>query len=162
MLAALIVVYEGLSGALCCTAGGFELFGCVKGIVGISTLDELLGVFAVDGSPFALAVGGVGMPCAGFAYYLAVLVNSLVGDYPAPAQRFNYVLLCSGHKAVRVGIFDSEDEISSSLLGVQIVIERRADTANMQRAGRRRRKAYSCLSGHLIEILFLSSDSRCY
>ena len=47
-----------------------------------------------------------------------------------------------------VSVLDPDDEITSALLGIEVVIESRADSAHMQRTGRRRRESYSRLTFH--------------
>ena len=69
-------------------------------------------------------------------YYLSVPVNSFVGDDAAPLERFDDVLLGSGYETVRVGVLDAYDEVATSLLGIEVVIERGSHSSHMQGAGR--------------------------
>ena len=134
--AGLLVIGESLSARLRCTAYSLELLRGVECVICISVRDQLLGILAVDAAPLALPVGRVRMALRRRLYDAAVGVHSLVGSDPAPFQCLDDVFLGSGYEAVGVGILDAEDEVSSALFCKQVVVERRADPAHMQGAGR--------------------------
>ena len=130
-----VVVDEGLAGVLGLRAHELQVFGAVEGVVGIARPDELFRVLAVDAAPLALAVGGVGVALRSGLHHVSVRVHALVRRYAAPFQGFNYILLGSGHEAVGVCVLYPEYEIAAMLFGVQIVVERRADSSHVEGAG---------------------------
>ena len=144
-LAGFLIVDEGLSLRLRLGAFGRQFFGSVEGIVCVACLDELLGVFAVDAAPLALAVRTVGVLPRSFFHHLAVL-HSFVGGDAAPTQCFDDVLLGAGHETVGVGVFYPEHEGASVLFCVKIIIQRSAHAAYVQRAGGGRCETHPGLS----------------
>ena len=142
------VVGEGLLLRFRFGAQGGEAFGAVEGIIGIAFLDKLFRVFAVDAAALRLAVRRVGMPLRRDFHHLAVLIHALVGEDAAPAEALDDVFFRARHETLGVGVLDAEDEIAAGLFGVQIIIERRADTAHVERPGRARCKTYSASSFH--------------
>ena len=83
--------------------------------------NEFVGVLLVNSLALALAVGGV----------RAALGHALVGLQAAPPQGFHNVSLRARHKALAVGIFDTDNKLAAVFLGKQIVIEGGAQTADM-------------------------------
>ena len=79
---------------------------------------------------------------------LSVLVHTFVRNDSAPVQGLDDIFLGSMHEPMGVSVLDPDDEITSALLGIEVVIESRADSAHMQRTGRRRRESYSRLTFH--------------
>ena len=146
------VVHKGLSGGLGGGAALVKLFGAVESVIGPAVCHKLLGILPIDGPSLALAVGSVGVFLIGHLHYFAVFVHALVGNDSAPAEGFDDILFRSRHKTVGVCILYPDDEISSFLLGVQVVIQSRTHAAHMQRPGRRRGKSYTCSSFHHFKI----------
>ena len=68
--------------------------------------------------------------------HLAVSVHAFVRNDAAPVKSLDDIFLGPGNEPVGVGVLDPDDEISSALLGVEVVIKSRADSAHVQRAGR--------------------------
>ena len=108
------IVRKGLAFGLGGLAASVQFLGRVERVVGPAGLYELVGEIPVDGTPLALAVGRVRMLRGRGFHDLAVGIHAFVGDDAAPAQRFDDVLLRTRDEPVGVGIFDPEDEISSS------------------------------------------------
>ena len=146
VLACRLVVDEGLALALGLCPPCGKLVGGVEGVVGLPVIHELLGVLAVDGFPLGLAVGSMGMAGRRSLHYIPVIVHPFVGVDPAPAERVDDVFFGPGHKPVGIRILYSQYEIPVMLLGVQVVVESRADSAHVERPGRRGSKTYSCSS----------------
>ena len=142
------VVGEGLTLGLGGLAAGVQFLRRIERVVGPSGFHELVGVLPVDGTPLALAVGRMGMLRRGVLHHLAVGIHTLVGDDAAPTQGFDDVFLRARDEPVGVGIFDPEDEISSVLLGIQVVVQGRPDAAHVERTGRRRGETDACSSFH--------------
>ena len=142
------IVGEGLAFRLGGLAAGVQFLGRIERVVGPPGLDQLVGEVPVQGTPLALAVGRVRMLRGRGLHDLAVGIHALVGDDAAPAQRFDDVLLRARDEPVGVGILDPEDEITSVLLGIQVVIQGRADAAHVERTGRRRGETDACSSFH--------------
>ena len=67
---------------------------------------------------------------------LSVGIDAFVGDDAAPVQCLDDILLRPRDEPVGVGILDPEDEIAAVLLGIQVVIQGRADAAHVERTGR--------------------------
>ena len=135
-----VVVGEGFAARLGFVAQGVELLGRVEGVVGPARLDELQSVLEVDLAPLALAVGGVG----------AADTDAFVDLDAAPAERLQDILLGSGDEALRVGILDAEDHRAPVLPGEEVVVEGRADAANVQRSGGAGCEAHPNGSFHIV------------
>ena len=58
---------------------------------------------------------------------------TLVNVDSAPLQRLVDILLGHGHKALRVGILNAEDKLTPMTVGKEVVEQRGAYTANVQR-----------------------------
>ena len=86
-------------------------------------------------------------------HYLALSIDALVGNDSAPVKRFDDIFFRTRNEACRVGVLDSYDEVSSVLLGIEIVIKCSAHAAHMKRSGRGWRKSYSCLSHFCILLI---------
>ena len=131
-----MVVDEGLPSVFRPRAGELQILFAVEGIIGVSACDELLGVLPVYAAALTLAVRRVRVSFAHLLHYLSILIYSFIGDDAAPLERFDYVLLCPGHEAVRVGVLDAYDEVSASLLCIEVVIQRGSHASHMKGAGR--------------------------
>ena len=158
-LAGLVVVDEGLALAFGLGAPCVQLLGGVEGVVGPARLNQLLCVLAVDAAPLALAIWCMRMALARSLYHLSVLVHALVGDDPAPVQGLDNVLFRSRHEAVGVSVLDADDEVTSVLLGVKVIVKCGAHTSHMKRSGRGWRKSYSSLSHFCILLIAGVSSS---
>ena len=79
----------------------------------------------------------------------ASFADSFVNGDTAPFERFHDVSFCARHETVRVGVFDAQDEITASLAGEKVVVQRRAYAAHMQRAGGTRGEADSYFAFHI-------------
>ena len=94
-------------------AFSFQFLGCVEGDVSFSFRKQLVNVFLIYMSAFALSVWAV---FSAYAY-------AFVEFYSEPFKRFGDIFFSSRHESVGVGIFDAEDEFASVLSGEEIVIE---------------------------------------
>ena len=90
-------------------------------------------MLAVYVAAFALLVGSVGTTFA----------DAFIDAYSEPSQGLVDIFFGSGHKALRVGILDSENHFTAVLTGEKIVEESSAYTADMKGAGRRRSEAHT-------------------
>ena len=144
----LLVVDEGAACGLRRSPLRLKFLRRVESIVGIAVGNELVGIAAVDALALGLPVWGVRMLLRGHLDDIAILVNALVRMDAAPVKGLDYVSFGARHEPVGVGILNADDEVTTVLLGIQIVIESRPDSSHMERACRRRRKSYSCSSFH--------------
>jgi hypothetical protein len=108
----MVVLRRGVVGGFVSFAHGFELFGGVEGVIGMAGFDELLGVFGVDGFPFALAIGAVG----------AGLFGGFVGLQAGPFEAVEDISFGAGDKPALIRIFDAEDEVAAMFAGEKIVV----------------------------------------
>ena len=129
------VVHERLSGGLGGSALLSKFIGRIKRVIGPAGSHQLFRVLAVDGTALALAVRGMRMLGRCLLHHFAIPVHTLVRDDAAPVQGLDDVLLCAGHKAVGVRVFDTDDEVSSLLLGIEVIIQGRTYTAHVKRSG---------------------------
>ena len=143
-----MVVDECLLSGLHLRADFGKLLGRVERIVCKAFLHQLFSIFPIDSAPLALSVRCVRMLFGSDLHDLPVLVDSFVRNDSAPIQSLDDVGFGSGNEPLRIRILNSDDEISSVLLGVQIVIKRSPDSAHVKGACRRRRESYSCSSFH--------------
>ena len=104
-----------------------ELFGGVESDVGFSFGQKLVDIFLVDVAAFALAVRA----------FVATESHPFVKVDAEPAEGLDDVFLCTGHKAVGVGVFDAENEFAAVLAGKEVVIECCAHSTDVERAGGR-------------------------
>ena len=106
-------------------AQGVELLGRIEGVVGPPGLHELQGILEIDLAALALAIGGMGPTDA----------DALVDLDSAPAERFHDVLLGAGYETLGIGVFDAQDHRAAVLACEEVVIQCRADAADVQRPG---------------------------
>ena len=52
-----------------------------------------------------------------------------------PGKGFQDVFFGAGHEAVLVGVLDAQEHLAAQLAGQQVVVQRRAHAANVQRPG---------------------------
>ena len=97
----------------------------------MSVLQQLVHILAVNGFPLTLAAGG------GTVRYAFVKADA------QPSQGFDDVGLGTGHKAVRIGIFNAEDHFSPVLFGKKIIVQSGAHAADVQRPGRTGSETYA-------------------
>ena len=119
-----VVVGEGFAAGFGIAAQGLQLLGRIEGIIGPSVPYELAGVLEVEFPSLALPVGGVGASDS----------DPFVDFDAAPGERAEDVLLGSRHETLGVGVLDAQDHGASVFAGEQVVIERGADPADMQRS----------------------------
>ena len=149
-----MVVGEGVAARFGLLAQGVELLGRIEGVVGPPRIDELEGILEVDFATLALAVGGVG---ASDAY-------TLVDFDAAPLERVEDILLGSRNEALRVGVLDAEEHHAAVTAREEVVVECRADTADVQRAGGAGCEAHPNGSFHIVfqilNIRWVRTDRR--
>ncbi|KAF5046322.1 hypothetical protein DSECCO2_471970 [anaerobic digester metagenome] len=110
-----------------------ELFGGIKSIIGITSINELHGILMIHRFALALAVRAEG----------TTDMRSFVEVDSAPGEAFNNVFFGAFHKARLIGIFDAEDEFSAILFRKKTIIKRRSHTAYVQRTCGAGRKTYT-------------------
>ena len=102
---------------------GLQLLGGVEGIIGLARIQQLLHIFLIYMTPFALAIRPE----------LAAEGHTLVELYAQPFEGFDDIFLGSRHETGRVGILDSENQLSAMLTGKEIIVEGRAYTTDVER-----------------------------
>ena len=101
-----------------------ELLGGVESNIGLSAVKQNLNIFFINFPSLGLSVGTI----------LAAEGDTLVELYAEPSERFEYILLGTLDETVGIGIFETENKISTMLFGKQIIIQRSSYAANVQRA----------------------------
>ncbi|OAV63863.1 hypothetical protein Barb4_04651 [Bacteroidales bacterium Barb4] len=114
----------------------FQLLRRVEGNISMSAVQKSIYIFLIYILALALAVGTV----------IAADADALVKTKSEPMKRLDDILLRSRHETLRIGIFYTKNEIPALLLGKQIIVQSRPDTADMQRTRRAGGKADSHLS----------------
>src|SRR5690554_4512365 len=105
---------------------GVDLFfGGVAPIRGASG-DQRLGILSVSIEALALKIGAA----------RSTDLRPLIPIEAKPAHGFDDDSRALLSAPLLVGILDAEDEFSAFLAGIEIAVERRADAANMEGAGR--------------------------
>ena len=102
----LVVVDERLAACLGRSSARRQFLRRIEGIVCPSLSDQLLGISAVDRPALRLPVRGMGVFLRSDGHYLAILVDTLVGNDAAPVEGFDYILLRSRNKSLGVGVFN--------------------------------------------------------
>lgn len=111
------VVLEVGSGFASCV----EFFGRIEGNVRFSFSEELIYVFLVDFSAFALTVGA----------FVSSETYAFIEVDAEPFERFDDVVFSTRYKTRRVGVFDAENKVATVLASEEIVVERGANAANV-------------------------------
>ena len=115
---------------------GFKLLGSIESDIGITTVKQLMDIFLINLATLTLTIGTV----AAAKRHTFVELNS------KPAERFDYIFLSSGNKAIRIGILYPEHQIATMLTGKKIIKQCCADSSNMKSSGRTRRKTHPYFS----------------
>ena len=144
------VVHEGFLAGFGLLAPGIQLFGRVKGIVCPAALYQLLCILPINGATLALPIRRMGMSFTRLLHHFPVLVHAFVRNNTAPRKCLNDILFRSRHKAMGVRVLDTDDEVSTFLLGIEVVVQGRTHAAHMERAGGRRSKSYAGSSFHVL------------
>ena len=106
-------------------AEAVQLLGTVESIVGPAVIYELLSILKVNLFAFALTIGGM----------RSTLFHTLIGLNAAPFEALDYVSLGTRHKALAVGIFNTQNEVAFVLASKKIIIECCADTSDVECSG---------------------------
>ena len=117
----LIVIGKCFSFFLVFFSQEFQAFGAVKSIVGISLFNKLFCILPVEVFSQALPVRSVRMSLRRFYGYCPIGKDALVGHNAAPIKRFYNISFGSGNKALRVGVFYSQDKITAVLFGKKVI-----------------------------------------
>ena len=117
-VARMCVVLEILN--LC--ALGLQLFGRIEGDIRLALFEELVYVFLINLAAFALAIRP----------FVAAVADTLVKLYAEPFEGFDDIVLGSLDEALRIGVFDAEDEFAAVLAGEEVVVKGGTHTADMQ------------------------------
>ena len=113
-----------------------KLFGSIECIICEAVSDELFCILAVYRLSLALPVWCMWMALRCGFHYIAFGIHSFVRNDSAPSECFDYILLRSRYESLRVSVFDSDYEVSSVLLGKEVVIEGCSYSSHMERASR--------------------------
>jgi len=119
----MVILRGWIPGGLVLQPHLFQLRRCVKGVIGMTVSDELIGVLLVEslGLAFTLTVRAMG---AGF-------VRAFVGFQSAPAEAVKNILFGAFDVAALVGIFDPEYKIAAVPAGKKVVVENGPNTAQV-------------------------------
>ena len=114
---------------------GFQFFRRIKGIVGVSRIQQLLDILVIDFPPFGLTIRTVNaFSVRGFK------TNAFVYFDAEPIQCLDDIFLGTWNESGRIGIFDTQKHIAAVLTNKKIVIQGGSHTTDMQRSCRRGRK----------------------
>ncbi len=105
----------------------------IEGIVGMTLLHQLEGIFPVNRFAFALTVGGIRMTRRGFGCGCAVGEHPFVRDYAAPVQCFYDVLFSSGDIPLGIGVFNAQHKCPVVFFCKKIIEKCGANSAHMKR-----------------------------
>ena len=108
----MLVILEGLAPRLGFLAAGVELLLGAEAVIGMTTSDELLGIGHIELLAFGLDIGTD----------IAADIGTLIPVHAAAAQGIIDDLGSTFHKALLVGILDAQNEFSTHLFCVQIII----------------------------------------
>ena len=86
---------------------------------------QLVGILVIDGFAVALPVRAV----------VATESDTFIGNKTHPFQGIDDVLFRPRHITALIGIFYPKDKLPALLTGQQVIVQRRANAANVQRAG---------------------------
>ena len=84
---------------------GIQLFGRIKGVIGLAFVEQLIDVAAIDFAPFALAVRSV----------LTAETYPFIKVDADPFEALQDIVFGSRHKAIGVGVFDTKNEFPAML-----------------------------------------------
>ena len=98
-----------------------QFIRCIESNVGFTCFEKFIHVFAVYLLAFTLAIRTM----------RSTKTHPLVKLDTQPSERFDDILFSTRNKALRVGIFNSKNEIATMLTSEEIVIECSTHTANM-------------------------------
>ena len=115
---------------------GLKLLGSVEGDVRLAVGKQLVYILLVDAAALALAVRAVR---AAEAYALVELDAQ-------PAERLDDVFLRPGDEARGVGVFNPEHHFAAPLAREEVIVQRGAHSAYVERTRRTGRKAHPCFS----------------
>ena len=121
------IVDKGLPACFIVFALRIQFFCCIKGIVSLTLVQKQLGILGIYCLAFALAIRA----------FVAAESHPFVKVDAEPAEGLDDVFLCTGHKAIGVGVFDAENEFAAVLAGKEVVIECCAHSTDVERAGGR-------------------------
>ena len=127
---------ESLFLSLVFLALGIEGFGFIESIVCPAVTNQLFGILAIHGFAVALAVGAV----------VAADMDTFVEFDAQPVEGFDNIVFGTGDKAGLVGVLNSQNHVASVLAGEQIVIQSRADSADVERASGAGSETYAYFS----------------
>ena len=122
---AMLVVLPGAAGGLHSGPAGVNFFLGAEAVIGMAGLHQLLGVGQIQILPLALNIG-----TAGAAY-----VRAFIPGKAAAFQGFIDDLCGPGNKALLIRILNAEDELAAVFAGIEIIIQRGAQAAQMHKAG---------------------------
>ena len=142
---AVLVVLEHLALRFTSRAALFQLFFRAEAVVSMARLDQLLCIGQVQILALRLDVRAD----------RAAHVRAFIPVHAAAAQRVVNDLRRAFHKAHLIRVLNAQDEFAPVLPGKQIPIQCRAQSAQMHKARRRRRK--SCTHFLIHSLILLSS-----
>ena len=110
-----------------------QFFGRIESDIGFSCIEQHLDVLLVNVATFGLTVGTV----------VTTKADTLVERNTEPLERLQNIFFSTRNETVAVGVFDTENEITSMLARKKVIIQRGAHTADVQSARRTRGKTDS-------------------
>ena len=135
---AVLVVLEDFSTGFSGFTAGVQLFLGAEAVVGVAGLDQLLGIGEIQVFTLGLDIWAD----------RAADIRALVPLEPALAQRVINDVRRAFHIALLVGVLDAQDELAAVLFRQQVSVQRRANAAQVHKAGGRGGK--SCSHFHLV------------
>ena len=113
---------------------------CVKRVISLAGINKLFYVSAIDVATLTLLVRAV----------FSTLSHTFIDAYAQPFKSFVDILLCSRHKTLRIGIFDTQNHFTAMTARKKIVVECCTHTADMQRTSGRRGKSHADFTFHIL------------
>ena len=100
---------------------GFQLLWGIKGNIGLIGIEQLLHIFLIDIATLTLAIGT----------FVATEGDTLVELNAQPLERLDDIFLGTRHETVRIGVLDTENEVTAMLLGKEVIIQGGTHTTDM-------------------------------
>ena len=91
---------------------GLEFFRRIKRIIGKASVEKLINIFLINVASFTLTIRAV----------FTSETNSFIKLDSQPSECFDNIILCTRYKAMRIGIFNAENHVSSVLFSEKIII----------------------------------------
>ena len=98
-----------------------QLLWGVESNIRLIGIKQLLHIFLINIATLALTIRA----------FVTTKAYTLVELNAKPLERLNDILLGTWHETIRIGILDTENQVTAMLLGKQVIIQGCAYTADM-------------------------------